>query len=203
MRRQTAHVPQFYLHVPRAGSGELRFVEFTSPSWCSFRCPWTWGWACTERGKSRGNRRTPRACCTKSSGLRLSAGARLHAGAGLVYFPIAEGRLSRNAAFALRAEPPGRAFLLEWFFQAHDQMHWVGLRTSCGKPAFAALVFLFCRRGTPLLYIGLIECASVSGVARLLRLRRPLVDGICLALARPARGAARGDTSGRIRCPSV
>ena len=59
----------------------------------------------------------------------------------------------------------GGPLFLEWFFQAHDQMHWVGISHIVRQAAFAALVFLFCRRGTPLLYIGLIECASVSGVA--------------------------------------
>jgi O-antigen/teichoic acid export membrane protein len=59
----------------------------------------------------------------------------------------------------------GVPFLSQWFFQAHDQMHWVGIASIVRQAGFAGLVFLTCRRGTPLLYIGLIECASVVAVA--------------------------------------
>jgi O-antigen/teichoic acid export membrane protein len=56
-------------------------------------------------------------------------------------------------------------FLLQWFFQAHDQMQWVGMASIIRQMGFAGLVFLTCRRGTPLWHIGFIECASVVGVA--------------------------------------
>lgn len=59
----------------------------------------------------------------------------------------------------------GGPFLLQWFFQAHDQMHWVGLASIVRQAAFAVPVFLLCRRGSPLFYIGAIECASVTAVA--------------------------------------
>jgi O-antigen/teichoic acid export membrane protein len=59
----------------------------------------------------------------------------------------------------------GGPFLLQWFFQGHDQMHWVGIASIVRQAGFAVLVFLICRRGSPLLYIGLIECASVAAVA--------------------------------------
>ena len=58
----------------------------------------------------------------------------------------------------------GSPFLLQWFFQAHDQMQWVGAASIVRQAGFAALVFLFCRRGVPLPYIGLIECGSVLAV---------------------------------------
>ena len=56
-------------------------------------------------------------------------------------------------------------FLLQWFFQAHDQMHWVGAASIVRQTIFAGLVFLFCRPGWPLVNVGFIECASVAGVA--------------------------------------
>ncbi|MGA2606467.1 MAG: oligosaccharide flippase family protein [Terriglobia bacterium] len=55
-------------------------------------------------------------------------------------------------------------FLLQWFFQAHDQMHWVGIASIVRQAGFAGLVFLMCRRGSPLSYIGFIECASVAAM---------------------------------------
>jgi len=70
-------------------------------------------------------------------------------------------------------------FLLQWFFQAHDQMHWVGIASIVRQAGFAGLVFLTCRRGSPLSYIGFIECASVVGVA-----------GFCLYVARHKMGFA-------------
>jgi O-antigen/teichoic acid export membrane protein len=59
----------------------------------------------------------------------------------------------------------GGPFLLQWFFQAHDQMHWVGIASIVRQAGFAGLVFVVCRRGMPLVYIGLIECVSVAAVA--------------------------------------
>jgi PST family polysaccharide transporter len=56
-------------------------------------------------------------------------------------------------------------FLLQWFFQAHDQMQWVGAASIVRQAGFAALVFLVCRRGVPLAYLGLIECGSVMAVS--------------------------------------
>jgi len=56
-------------------------------------------------------------------------------------------------------------FMSQWFFQAHDQMHWVAIASIVRQTGFAVLVFLTCRRGTSLVYIGVIECASVLAVA--------------------------------------
>ena len=54
--------------------------------------------------------------------------------------------------------------LLHWFFQGHDLMHWVAVAQIIRQGVFAALVFAFLTATTPLFYIGLFECASVSAV---------------------------------------
>jgi len=59
----------------------------------------------------------------------------------------------------------GHPFLLQWFFQAHDQMRLVGIASIIRQAGFAALVFLFCRRQYSLVYVGAIECGSVACVA--------------------------------------
>jgi O-antigen/teichoic acid export membrane protein len=59
----------------------------------------------------------------------------------------------------------GGPFLLPWFFQAHDQMHWVAIASILRQACFAFAVFLLCRRGSPLLYIGISECFSVAAVS--------------------------------------
>ena len=59
----------------------------------------------------------------------------------------------------------GIPYLLQWFFQAHDRMHWVGAVSIVRQGVFALLVFAVCRSGFPLIYIGLIECASVFSAA--------------------------------------
>ena len=59
----------------------------------------------------------------------------------------------------------GGPFLLQWFFQAYDQMRWVGWATIIRQACFAGLVVLVFRKGTPLVYIGFIECFSVAAVA--------------------------------------
>jgi O-antigen/teichoic acid export membrane protein len=52
----------------------------------------------------------------------------------------------------------GAPFLLQWFFQGHDAMPWVALISIVRQFAFAFPVFLVCRAGTPLPYIGIVEC---------------------------------------------
>lgn len=56
-------------------------------------------------------------------------------------------------------------FMLQWFFQAHDRMQWVGLASLIRQAVFTAAVFLLCRARTPLWYIGLGECLSQAAVA--------------------------------------
>jgi O-antigen/teichoic acid export membrane protein len=58
----------------------------------------------------------------------------------------------------------GGPFLLQWFFQAHDQMQWVGLASVIRQASFAGLVFLFCRGKASIVTIGMIECGSVISV---------------------------------------
>jgi O-antigen/teichoic acid export membrane protein len=59
----------------------------------------------------------------------------------------------------------GAPFLLQWLFQGHDQMRWVAVASIVRQTVYAGSVFLFFRRGTPLLYIGVIECVSVAAAA--------------------------------------
>jgi O-antigen/teichoic acid export membrane protein len=59
----------------------------------------------------------------------------------------------------------GLPFLLPWFFQAHDQMHWVAIASIMRQACFALAVFLVCRGGSPLIYVGMIECLSVGTVS--------------------------------------
>jgi O-antigen/teichoic acid export membrane protein len=58
----------------------------------------------------------------------------------------------------------GGPFLLQWFFQAHDQMHWVGIASIVRQASFAILVFLMCRGKTSIVSIGFVECISVTCV---------------------------------------
>jgi O-antigen/teichoic acid export membrane protein len=59
----------------------------------------------------------------------------------------------------------GGPFLLQWFFQAHDQMHWVGLASITRQLVFAILVFFVCRTQSSFVFIGVIECVSVAATA--------------------------------------
>jgi O-antigen/teichoic acid export membrane protein len=59
----------------------------------------------------------------------------------------------------------GAPFLLQWLFQGHDQMRWVAMTSIVRQLSYAGLVFLVFKRGTPLFYIGVIECISVGAAA--------------------------------------
>lgn len=56
-------------------------------------------------------------------------------------------------------------FQLQWFFQAYDRMKWVGVANIVRQFGFAGLVFLCCRGGASILWVGLAECVSVTGLA--------------------------------------
>jgi O-antigen/teichoic acid export membrane protein len=56
-------------------------------------------------------------------------------------------------------------FLLQWFFQAYDRMVWVAGATIVRQIGFAGLVFLCCRGGHSLLWVGFAECVSVTCIA--------------------------------------
>ncbi len=55
--------------------------------------------------------------------------------------------------------------LLQWFFQAHDLMHWVAAASIVRQGVFATVLFGFFRPGMPLAFIGVAECISVTVVA--------------------------------------
>jgi O-antigen/teichoic acid export membrane protein len=55
-------------------------------------------------------------------------------------------------------------FFLMWFFQAYDRMAWVGLASIVRQVGFAGLVFLLCHGPSSLIFVGVAECISVSGV---------------------------------------
>lgn len=55
--------------------------------------------------------------------------------------------------------------LLQWFFQAHDLMHWVALASIIRQAVFAGLLIAFFGPETPLVAIGFAELASVLAVA--------------------------------------
>jgi O-antigen/teichoic acid export membrane protein len=78
--------------------------------------------------------------------------------------------------------------LVEWFFQAHDCMHWVALTMLTRRGAFAALVLLFIRRDTPLPWVGVCECGAAIMVAVVCMaiLRRRLGFGVPRPWQRPA-----------------
>ncbi len=59
----------------------------------------------------------------------------------------------------------GMPALFDWAFQGFQAMHWVSATTIVRQAAFALLVFVVVRPGTPLYAIGLIECASVATAA--------------------------------------
>ncbi len=52
-------------------------------------------------------------------------------------------------------------FMLLWFFQGHDRMHWVAAATLIRQAAFAAAVFALFRSDSPLWSVGLMETAAV------------------------------------------
>lgn len=80
----------------------------------------------------------------------------------------------------------GNPLLLQWLFQAYDQMHWVAIASILRQGVFAGLLFLFFRPQSPLLMLGVFECVAVGAVclfclviARLqpqIRLERPRFD---------------------------
>jgi len=56
-------------------------------------------------------------------------------------------------------------FLLQWFFQAYDRMAWVGVANIVRQFGFAGLVFICCRGGASILWVGVAECVSVTCLA--------------------------------------
>lgn len=59
----------------------------------------------------------------------------------------------------------GLPLLLQWYFQGHDEMQWVALTSVVRYGVFAGLVLTLLGPGTPLGWVGLVECAAVSAAA--------------------------------------
>ncbi len=55
--------------------------------------------------------------------------------------------------------------LLQWFFQGHEQMHWVAVISLVRQVVFAGLIFVVFDVGMPLYYVGFFECAAVAVAA--------------------------------------
>jgi O-antigen/teichoic acid export membrane protein len=140
-------------------------VEFTLAAMVFFTLPADLGLAsygAREVARNPGN--APR-LLHEIAGLRLmlAVGSMLALGLFILVIPKSSDLKILLALYGVSLL--GGPFLLQWFFQGHDQMYWVGIASIVRQAGFAVLVFLICRRGSPLLYIGLIECASVAAVA--------------------------------------
>ena len=59
----------------------------------------------------------------------------------------------------------GIPLLLQWYFQGHDEMHWVALASLVRYGVFAGLVLAVLAPEMPLRQVGLIECGAVSAAA--------------------------------------
>jgi O-antigen/teichoic acid export membrane protein len=70
-------------------------------------------------------------------------------------------RLVLMYGISLLANP----FLLQWFFQAFDRMHWVAVASIVRQTVFAGFLFFCVNAQTPLFIVGAVECVSVAGVA--------------------------------------
>jgi O-antigen/teichoic acid export membrane protein len=51
--------------------------------------------------------------------------------------------------------------LMLWFFQGHDDMHWVAAASLMRQASFAVAVFIFFRDGSPLWWVGAFETFSI------------------------------------------
>ncbi|HWF11872.1 MAG TPA: oligosaccharide flippase family protein [Bryobacteraceae bacterium] len=138
------------------GPSNYGFIEFTLAVMVFFSLPADLGLAAYG---AREIARSP-----ESAGLLLHAVTGLRMALALVSMALLAGfiLLLRNsyevklllALYGLSLL--GGPFLLRWFFQAHeffqanDKMRCVGIASSIRQAGFAALVFLFCRRGMPL-----------------------------------------------------
>jgi O-antigen/teichoic acid export membrane protein len=89
----------------------------------------------------------------------------LAGGAGLVLAVLALWGPMEGDVRLLLAFYAGSLFvapvLLHWYFQGHEQMHFVALAQIIRQGTFAALVFSFVKEGTPVYWLGAMECLSV------------------------------------------
>ncbi|MCB1022727.1 MAG: oligosaccharide flippase family protein [Acidobacteria bacterium] len=57
--------------------------------------------------------------------------------------------------------------LMLWFFQGHDDMHWVAAASLMRQASFAVAVFAFFREGSPLWWVGGFETLSIVAASAL------------------------------------
>lgn len=141
------------------------YVEFTLAAMVFFTLPVDLGlgvYGAREIAREPGN--APR-LLHEIVGLRLMLAVACMLALGLFIFAIPKSSEVKTLLALYGVSLLGGPFLLQWLFQAHDQMHWVGISQIVRQAGFAACVFLVCRRGSPLRVIGLIECASVAATA--------------------------------------
>ena len=130
------------------------------------RCPWIWASVRMARAKSRATRIGARpACCMKSRACGWcwrSARWRL----------LAVFILALRKPFELKlllsiygVSLLGGPFLLQWFFQAHDQMQWVGAASIVRQGGFARAGLPDVPAGRSAALFGLVECGSVLAVS--------------------------------------
>jgi O-antigen/teichoic acid export membrane protein len=107
-------------------------------------------------------------------GLRILLAVLAFPGALLIGYLLHKGpevtQLLSVYGLSLLASP----FLLQWLFQAYDQMNLVALASVLRQGIFAGFTLLFFRPGTPVIWLGVIECISVLAVGMfcILLLRR-------------------------------
>ncbi|HEY1753827.1 MAG TPA: flippase [Bryobacteraceae bacterium] len=155
-----------FSHLARTlGPGEYGFIEFTLAVMVFFSLPVDLGLSSYgAREIARNPEKAPR-LLHEITGLRMALS--LCSIAALAVFLVFLHKSSELKVLlglygaSLLAGP----FLLQWFFQAYDQMVWVGLASIVRQAGFAGLVFLIFRHGASLIYLGLVECVSVTGAA--------------------------------------
>lgn len=83
--------------------------------------------------------------------------------AGLLWLPVSEAArlLFYLYAFSLFGSP----LLIQWYFQGREAMAWVAAASVIRNGVFAGLVLGAIRSGSPLWYVGWIECTAVACTA--------------------------------------
>jgi PST family polysaccharide transporter len=98
------------------------------------------------------------------TGLRLMLAAAAYAALLILVFTLNKTAEIKQLLAVFGISLFAGPLLLQWFFQAHDQMAFAAMASMARQLSFAGLVLLFFRAHTPLLTIGVIECISVLTV---------------------------------------
>ena len=147
------------------GPRDYGFIEFTLALMVFFTLPVDLGLGSYgAREIARNPDRAPQ-LLHEITGLRLFLSVCSMAALGVLILFLHQSHKLKELLMLYGLSLLGAPFLLQWLFQGHDQMRWVALTSIVRQLGFAGLVFLIFRRGTPLLYIGVIECASVAASA--------------------------------------